>query len=173
MTEVDLTLDEIRAVAGYAAQCALEVLPLVEDVEPDDARPRDAVDAALAFAAGGRRTNALRADAFAALRAAKDASTPVAEHVARAAGHAAGAAYLHPLARATQVKHILGSAAHATRAAELAASDDHRVGAEHLDRSREAAPALVVDVLRRYPAAPDGGGRVGELVRLLDGALRA
>src|SRR5262249_5500456 len=34
----------------------------------------------------------------------------------RAAGHAVGAAFLHPLAKATQVKHILGSAAHAARA---------------------------------------------------------
>jgi hypothetical protein len=28
-------------------------------------------------------------------------------------------------------------------------------------------------VLARYPAAPPGGGRVGELLRDLDGALRA
>ena len=30
---------------------------------------------------------------------------------ARSAGHASGAAYLHPLAQATQVRHVLGSAA--------------------------------------------------------------
>jgi hypothetical protein len=29
-----------------------------------------------------------------------------------------------------------------------------------------------VDVLRRYPAAPSGGGRVGELIRQLDASLR-
>ncbi len=34
-----------------------------------------------------------------------------------------------------------------------------------------ATPARV-DVLRRYPSAPGGGGRVGELVRRLDAALR-
>ena len=32
-----------------------------------------------------------------------------------AAGHAVGAAFLHPLPTATQVKHILGSAAYAVR----------------------------------------------------------
>jgi hypothetical protein len=48
--------------------------------------------------------------------------------------YAASAAYLHPLASAHQVKHILGAAAHAARA---------------------------------------GGGRVGELLRDLDDALRA
>lgn len=36
---------------------------------------------------------------------------------------------------------------------------------------RRATPA-VVDVLKRYPAAPPSGGRVGELLRDLDEALR-
>jgi hypothetical protein len=31
---------------------------------------------------------------------------------------------------------------------------------------------VVLDVLRRYPRAPGGGGRVGELIRRLDAALR-
>ncbi len=91
---------------------------------------------------------------------------------ARAALAAAGAAFLHPLARATQVKHILGSAAHAARAFELAAGDDPAVGAAYVAQLGRAAPPLVADVLRRYPAAPPGGGRVGELLRALDAALR-
>ena len=90
----------------------------------------------------------------------------------RAALAAAGAAYLHPLAIATQVKHILGSAAHAARAFELTAGDDPTVGADHIAQSRILAPPVVVDVLRRYPAAPHGGGRVGELIRQLDVSLR-
>ncbi|HEX6352474.1 hypothetical protein [Actinophytocola sp.] len=36
---------------------------------------------------------------------------------------------------------------------------------------RRATPA-VVDVLERHPAAPAGGGRVGELIRMLDADLR-
>ncbi|WP_435736005.1 putative immunity protein [Cellulosimicrobium sp. PMB13] len=167
-----LALDEIRAVTGFAARCALTVLPLYERDAPGDAVPREAIDVALAFAAGERRTNALRVGAVDALRSAKSAGAPTAEHAASAAGHASGAAYLHPLAQATQVRHILGSAAHAARAAELDAGDDPRVGAREIERAREGAPVTVVDVLRRYPAAPDGGGRVGELLRLLDAALR-
>jgi len=85
---------------------------------------------------------------------------------------AAGAAYLHPLANAHQVKHILGSAAHAARAAELAAGDDRAVGGTHLVRARKRASTSVIAVLKRYPAAPPGGGRVGELIRDLDVALR-
>lgn len=69
--------------------------------------------------------------------------------------------------------HILGSAAHAARAAELDAGDDPRVAAGHLATARELAGPVVVSVLRRYPAAPGGRGRVGELVRKLDAALRS
>lgn len=85
---------------------------------------------------------------------------------------AAGADYLHALPNATQVEHILGSAAHAARAAELAAGDDHAVGDERVTEAvRRATPALV-GVLERYPVAPAGGGRIGELTRLADAALR-
>jgi hypothetical protein len=96
----------------------------------------------------------------------------VVSDAARAAMCAASAAYLHPLADAHQVKHILGAAAHAARAAELVASDDRDVGADHIEQARRRATPVVVDVLSRYPTAPPGGGRVGELLRDLDGALR-
>ena len=85
---------------------------------------------------------------------------------------AASAAYLHPLADAHQVKHILGAAAHAARAAELMAGDDREVGAGYIEQARRRATPIVVDVLSRYPAAPPGGGLVGELLRDLDEALR-
>ena len=169
---VSLSTDDLRAVAGYAAECADSTLPVFETVHADDPRPRDAIDAARTFAGGGRRGKALRDTAWAALRAAGEAGTDAAGQAARAAMSAAASAYLHPLADADQVEHVLGAAAHAARAAELAAGDDRAVGAEHLERARRNAGPLVVDVLRRYPAAPSGGGRVGELVRELDDALR-
>jgi len=85
---------------------------------------------------------------------------------------AASAAYSHPLADAHQVKHILGAAAHAARAVELIAGDDRDVGAEHIEHAFRRAIPVLVEVLKRYPAAPPGGGRVGELLRDLDDALR-
>jgi hypothetical protein len=133
------------------------------------------IDAAQAFADGGERTKALRDSAWAAHRAAqeaRDAGQAAASDAARATGHAVGAAFLHPLPKATQVKHILGSAAHAARAFELSAGGDPAVGADHIAQSRILAPPVVVDVLRRYPSAPPGGGRVGELIRTLDASLR-
>src|SRR5215216_7352146 len=77
-----------------------------------------------------------------------------------------------PLPRATQVKHILGSAAHAARAFELSAEDDPTVGLDQIAQSRILAPPVVVNVLRRYPSAAPGGRRVGELMRVLDASLR-
>lgn len=109
--------------------------------------------------------------AWAALKAAKEAGAAAAE-AARAAMAAAGAAYLHPLPNATQVKHILGSAAHAARAAELAAGDDRAVGDEHVTKAVRHATLALGDVLKCYPVAPADGGRIGDLTRLLDVALR-
>ncbi|MFI7599255.1 putative immunity protein [Actinoplanes sp. NPDC049681] len=171
----DLTRSELREVAGYAAACAGPALEIFERVRPDDRRPRAAIDAALAFARGGERTKALRDCAWAAQRAAqetRDAGLAAASDAARAALAAAGAAYLHPLAKATQVKHILGAAAHAARAFELDADGDPAVGAGHIAQARLLADPVVVDVLGRYPLAPPGGGRVGELIRRLDASLR-
>jgi hypothetical protein len=173
---VEFSVAELREVTGYAVACARPALTIFERGRPDDQRPRKAIDAAQAFADGAERTKVLRDCAWAAQRAsseARDAGRAASSEAARAALAAAGAAFLHPLAKATQVKHILGSAAHAARAFELSAGDDPAVGADHLARARSLAGPVVVDVLRRYPLAPRGGGRVGELVRELDSALRA
>ena len=176
-TTFELNRSELHAVAGYAAACARSALAIFERARPDDRRPRAAIDAAHAFAEGAERTKALRDSAWAAQRAAqeaRDAGQAAASEAARAALGAAGAAFLHPLAKATQVKHILGSAAHAARAFELAAGDDPAVGADHVVQARILALAhpIVVEVLRRYPVAPRGGGRVGALIRQLDASLR-
>lgn len=170
--EIQLSMPELRAVTGFAAASAHEVLEIFDRARPLDSRPRDAVEVAWAFARGGERGRALRDTAWAALKAAREAGPTAAADAARAAMSAAGAAYLHPLADANQVKHILGAAAHAARAAELAA-DDPAVGAEFLERARRRATPTIVEVLGRYPVAPTGGGRVGELVRDLDAALRS
>ncbi|MDH6224014.1 MULTISPECIES: putative immunity protein [Streptomyces] len=177
--EIDLSRPDLREVTGFAATCAEAVLGIFEAGRPDDPRPRRAVDAAREFARGGERGKALRDAAWAALRAARaaqeaeDAEGAAASEAARAAMAAAGAAYLHPLAKATQVKHILGSAAHAARAAELLAGGDRTVGERQVRQAASHATPAVADVLRRYPQAPSGGGRTGELLRLLDAVLRA
>ncbi|MEU3453675.1 putative immunity protein [Micromonospora sp. NPDC006766] len=158
-----LSKQDLREVTSYAAESAQEVLEIFERAHPADSRPRDAVDAAWTFARGGERGKSLRDTGWAAHKAARQADTEAAANAARAAMCAASAAYLHPLADAHQVKHILGAAAYAARAAELMAGDDREVGADHIEKARRRTTPAVVDVLSRYPVAPAGGGRVGEL----------
>ncbi|MEU2056380.1 putative immunity protein [Streptomyces bungoensis] len=172
-SEIVLSKQDLREVAAFAAACAEAVLGVFEADQPDDARPRDAIGAAWEFARGGERGKSLRDAAWAALKAAKGAETAAAREAAWAAMSAAGAAYLHPLAKATQVKHILGAGAHAARTAELVAGDDRSAGAARLEQTVRRATPAVVDVLTRFPAAPGGGGRVGELIRVLDTGLRS
>ncbi|MFJ7152651.1 putative immunity protein [Streptomyces sp. NPDC100445] len=196
---IELSPHELREIAGHAAGQASGVLALFEESVPGDPRPREAVEAALAFAAGGPRTAALRRAAWAAFRAAREAAPPAAAEAARAASHAAGAAFLHPVASAHQVRHVLGATAHAARARELTAATTRptpeaptpRADATDVPGSPTTAdevagvdggegwawvcrgvPSAVVAVLRRLPAAPAGGGRVGEIMRGLDAALR-
>lgn len=170
--EVALTMHDLRVVARYAADCAQPVLPLFEAAHPQDRRPRAAVEAALVFAGGGDRTAAQRTSAVAAHRAATEAATEAAREAARAAGHAAAAAYLHPLARGTQVRHILGAAAHAAWATELAASDHPAVGDESIEEARRRATPALRAVLLRYPCPPTSGNRASRLMGVLDTALR-
>ena len=171
--EVDLSVPDLRAVTAFAAGSAEAVLEIFEADRPGDPRPRAAVGAAHAFARGGERGKELRDTAWAALKAAKETGSAAAREAAWAAMAAAGAPYLHPLAKATQVKHILGAAAYAARAAELVAGDDRAVGTARVGQAVRRAGPVVADVLSRFPAAPAGGGRVGELIRLLDAGLRA
>lgn len=167
--DLELTDDELRAVVRFAAACAERVLPVFEAVAPHDSRPRAAVDAARVFASGGARSQLQRTTAFAAHRAAKEVETETAQLAALACGDAAGAAYLHPIARATQVGHILGSAACAARVAELTSGVD----ASALDDLVALATDPVPDVLRRYPPAPAGRSRLAQLMQALDTAIRA
>ena len=170
---IDLTLDELREVTAFATRCAERVLPLYERALPDDPRPREALGIAREFALGASRSKALRTAAWGAYRAALDASDPVASNAAHAASAACGAAFLHPIAKATQVKHVVGSAAYAARAVELEAGGVASAADRVVAGAVSDASTVVVEVLRRFPGAPGGGGRVGALVRALDAALRA
>ena len=170
--DFELTMDELRAIAAYTVACAAPALVIFTRASPDDPRPAAALDAARAFAEGAPRSRLQRVTSAAAHRAAKEAPTPAAGHAASAAGAAAAAAYLHPLAKATQLGHILGPAAHAARAAELARGDDPVVAEYVVTAAATRAAPVVVDVLSRYPRAPQGRSRVAVLLHRLDSLLR-
>src|SRR6478752_5167481 len=162
--DFELTMDELRAVAGYAVACAEPALVLFTRARPDDPRAAAALHAARVFADGAPRSQLQRTAAADAHRAAKDVATEAARHAASAAGDAAAAAYLHPLAKATQVRHILGAAAHAARAAEAARGDDPVVAEYVITAAAKRATPVVRDVLARYPRAPKGRTRVAALM---------
>src|SRR5690606_8772409 len=170
--DFELAMDELRAVAGYAVACAEPALIVFRKVHPDDPRPEAALQAARVFAEGAPRSRLQRTAATDAHRAAREAATDAARHAATAAGDAAGAAYLHPLAKATQVRHILGSAAHAARAAELVRGDDPVVAEYVVTAAATRAGPVVRDVLGRYPRAPRGRTRAAVLMARLDSLIR-
>ena len=152
--------------------CAQPALQIFLRACPEDPRPAAALNAARVFADGAARSRLQRAAAVDAHRAAKEAPDEAARYAALAAGDAAAAAYLHPLAKATQVRHILGAAAHAARATELAPGDDPVVAEYVITAAAKRATPVVVAVLSRYPRAPKGRNRVAVLMQRLDGMLR-
>ncbi|SFB08630.1 hypothetical protein SAMN05216266_104254 [Amycolatopsis marina] len=170
--DFDLTMDELRVVARYVVRHAEDVLAVFEQAVPDDPRPRAAVDAAWTFINGAERTTLQRVTSLDAHRAARSAPSEAARLAARCAGDAASAAYLHPIAQSSQVGHILRASASAARVGELAAGGDPAVGDALLERSRQRATPVLIDVLRRYPPATTGGQRVARLMRTLDHSLR-
>jgi hypothetical protein len=170
--DFDLTLDELRAVALFAVTHAQTVLVDFEAEAPDDPRPREALDAARAFASGAPRTNLQRVTAVAAHRAAKSAPTEIARLAALACGDAAASAYLHPIAKATQLGHILRAASCAALVAELQAGGDAAAGSHAVSAIAAQAVFPLPDVLRRYPVATSGASRLSQLMSELDTAIR-
>lgn len=167
-----LTLDTLRSLGGWAAECAERALPLFERCAPGDARPRTAIAGIREFAAGGRRTAQLRVLALAALSAAREVGKPAAAAAARAAGIAASTPYTHPLADAQQTKHILAPAAYAALAFELEGGNE-TIGEAELRRAVDSVPAEVRDLLLHMPARPPGKNRADRLMALLDAGMRA
>lgn len=165
-------MDELRVVVRFAVACAMPAQVVFLKASPDDPRPAAALDAARDFADGAARSRLLRAAAVDAHRAGRQAPTEAARQAALAAGDAAAAAFLHPIAKATQVRHLLAAAAHAARAAELAAGDDPVVAEYVVTAAAHRATGVVHDVLARYPRAPHGRSRVAVLTQRLDSLLR-
>lgn len=170
--DFDLTLDELRVVTRYVAESAESVLPTFEAACPDDRRPRAAIEAAWEFVDGAPRSKVQRITSLDAHRAAKNSPHESARLAAQAAGDAASAAYLHPIAKAHQVGHILRAAANAARIAEIQAGDNPAAADDAIERAYERAPRALTDVLRRYPPAPTGTNRPAQLMSVLDACMR-
>jgi hypothetical protein len=144
-----LTDDHHRLLADWALVCAEHVLPLFEDQQPADRRPRDAIEIGRAWIRGELRMTDAHNAAFQANAAARGMADP-AKFAALSAGQAVAVAHV--------AAHDLGAAAYAIRAAgaSVPADDAARARAEEREWQREQLPAdvreLVLDDQRRRSA---------------------
>jgi hypothetical protein len=168
-----LSLESLRAIGGWAADCAERALAVYERHPASDSRPRAAIDGIRGFASGGKRAARLRILAVEAHAAAREVGDGAAAAAARAAGTAAASAYTHPLADVHQTKHIVGSAAYAALALELDQEGDPTIGDSEIRWAIEHAPAEVREVLLQMPARQIGKSRLDTLLYQLDAGIRA
>jgi hypothetical protein len=168
-----ITDEERRDVARWAADTAERVLPLFEAVAPSDARPREAIEVARAFANGERRTRRLVRVAMAAHRAGNEVGDPVALAAARASSLAAATANIHGETTIGTLVHILGSAAYAALARELTSGGEASVADEEVRWAIEHASPAIRDLVRRVPPRVSGRRRLDEIQHQHEVALRA
>ncbi len=169
----DLSLESLRSVGNWAASCAERALPIFEMHAGSDSRPRAAIEGIRTFAGGGKRTAQLRSLALAAFSAAREASDPAAAAAARAAGLAAASAYTHPLADIDQAKHILGPAAYAALALEIAHAGDEAAGEDGVRWAIAHVTSEVRVVLLHMPARQTGKSRLETFLYELDAGIRS
>ena len=112
-TKKKIDIEDHKAIALWAADCAEHVLPYFEKEYPTDDRPRKAIAAARAWAKGEIKMMDARKVAVAAHAAARKAKDGAACAAARSTGHAAGTAHM---------------AAHAPHAANYAVISAKAVG---------------------------------------------
>ena len=137
-----LTDSDHHLLALWAASCAEHVLDLFESVQPEDPRPREAIEQVRAWVRGEVKMMRARAAGGHAMGAARELREP-ARHAAYAAGQAAAVAHV--------AAHELGAAAYAIKAARAAAPEGESEAARRLecrwqhDQLPEAIRELVLD----------------------------
>lgn len=122
--------------ALWAADCAQHVLPLFEVVQPNDDRPRRAIELARAWTRGEVTMTQARTAAGYANAAARDL-TGAARHAAYAAAQAAAVAHV--------AAHQLGAAAYAIKAVRAAApkGESEAAGRRECQWQREQLPEAI------------------------------
>jgi hypothetical protein len=136
-----LTDADHHRLALWAATCAEHVLPLFEAVRPEDARPREAIEAARRWVRGELRMMSARALGGHAMGAARDLSGAP-RFAAYAAGQAGAVAHV--------AEHDLGAAAYAIKAAVAAGSAEEAESIRRRERDwqRAQVPASLRALVR-------------------------
>jgi len=135
-----LTDSNHHLLAVWAADCAEHVLHFFEEMQPNDNRPRRAIDLARAWTSGEIPMMQARSAAGHAMAAARELRG-AAREAAYAAGQAAAVAHV--------AAHELGAAAYAIRAARAAVVESERDKAGRLECQwqREQLPSEIRDLV--------------------------
>src|SRR2546421_10481310 len=135
-----LTDSDHHLLAIWAASCAEHVLDLFESAQPEDPRPREAVEHTRAWVRGEVKMMQARAAGGHAMGAARDLRG-AARHAAYAAGQAAVVAHV--------AAHELGAAAYAIKAARAAASlgEGESAGRLECHWQRDQLPDAIRDLV--------------------------
>jgi hypothetical protein len=126
--------------ALWAADCAQHVLHLFEEIQPNDDRPRRAIELARAWARGEVTMTQARTSAGFAQAAARELSG-AARYAAYAAGQAAAVAHV--------AAHELGAAAYAIKAVRAAATkgEGDSAGRRECQWQREQLPEAIRELV--------------------------
>jgi hypothetical protein len=126
--------------ALWAADCAQHVLPLFEETQPNDERPRHAIASARAWASGEITMSQSRAAGGHAMAAARNLRG-AARFAAYSAGQAAVVAHV--------AAHELGAAAYAIKAAQAAAPEGEsaRAGQREYRWQQAQLPAAIRELV--------------------------
>jgi hypothetical protein len=126
--------------AIWAADCAQHVLHYFEEIQPNDERPRQAIELARAWTRGEVTMTQSRTAAGHANAAARELAG-AARHAAYAAGQAAAVAHV--------AAHQLGAAAYAIKAVQAAAPNGESESAGRLECQwqREQLPEAIRDLV--------------------------
>jgi thymidine phosphorylase len=135
-----LTDSDHQLLALWAASCAEHVLDLFESAQPEDPRPRQAIEHARAWARGEVKMTEARAAGGHAMAAARDLRG-AARHAAYAAGQAGAVAHV--------AAHELGAAAYAIKAARAGApeGEDERAGRLECQWQRDQLPEAIRELV--------------------------
>ena len=135
-----LTDSDHQLLALWAASCAEHVLDLFESAQPQDPRPRQAIEYARAWVRGEAGMMQARAAGGHAMGAARDLRGP-ARHAAYAAGQAGAVAHV--------AAHDLGAAAYAIKAVRAAVPEGGGQAAGRLECrwQRDQLPAAIRELV--------------------------
>ena len=168
----ELSIESLRILGRWAADCAERALPIYEDLNNGDTRPRDAINGIRVFADGGNRNAKLRVLAMDAYRASHETKDLAASAAAQAASLAAATAYTHPLVDVQQTKHILGPAAYAALAIEIKKNNDPKYGNDEVHWAIDHVQNEICEILLKMPGRAEGKSRLDKMMYDLDIGLR-